>query len=436
MRWREILYPGRLSPWSALGAVAGLGVCFAAVEPASAQTVAPGRAAVARPVRDPAVRRSGDERVRLETIPAEAPPPATGAREAEAPRIEVTHTVIRTEPAAVPGARLALQIDRAVDGARFEWVQVSGPSVEIANPREPAIQITIPDGTDLLGFVLVVARSSVVKVVRVSVPVKRTSPGDGVRPQASWGPRPSSAVKADAGDDQVGLVGHRVTLNGARSVPGDGKTARWVQVAGPTVVAPEHQGAFFSFVPGSPGTYRFLLVVAADGEVSEPDEVSVLVGSPPTNPVAAFGFEPAAAAFAATPPPAPAPLPPPPPSPEQILERVATRLPDAPRVSHEVADVMEAVAERTGLYTSFGTLHSELARRLDVVVPGEPDRTAWVRDVFDPLTAYTARQLLPSGIDLSQPQGVQQTLTSTQQGRLHDHFLNLARAFRAVPMIR
>ena len=58
-------------------------------------------------------------------------------------------------------------------------------------------------------------------------------------------------------------------------------TARWLQIAGPPIVAPQNQGLFFSFIPASPGLYQFLLIIAGEGELSEPDEVSVLIGSPP-----------------------------------------------------------------------------------------------------------------------------------------------------------
>lgn len=405
MLWRAILDPTRLVRVSALT------VLLSAWGYARGAEVAP------------ALTREGPPPVERNAGPAGADGPA-------APRIEVTETEIRTDPPASPGARLGLEAGKKFQGMRYHWFQVEGPAVEIPDPSRPSIQVTIPGGADRLGFVLVAARADLVRLVRVNVPVpgspsRGAAVSDPARPRANWGARASGRVKADAGDDQVGLVGHRVTLNGARSVPGDGKSSRWLQVAGPAVVAPEQQGAFFSFVPAAPGTYRFLLVVAGDGEVSEPDEVSVLVGSPPAaGPAAPVSAAPVAAAGRL-------------PTPEQVLAGALPRLTDARRVGSDVADVLEAVSGRVSLYSSFAVLQNELARRLDVVIPDEPSqRAAWTQYVFGPLTAYTAEQIQPSGLDLGRPQSFQQPLTTAQQERLHDHFQSMARAFRAVPATR
>ncbi len=243
--------------------------------------------------------------------------------------------------------------------------------------------------------------------------------------------QPAGKVHADAGDDQVGLVGYRVTLNGSRSTPGDGKGARWIQVAGPALSGAEQKGGFYSFIPTGPGLHRFILVVAGDGEASEPDEVNVLVGYPPA------GVPFAAPAAGPTPTPTPNPTPSPtagnaPEKPEPMLAARLPHLPNGPRVASNIADVLEAVAERVNLYESFAMLESELGRRLDVVVPSTPaERGLWSRGVFQPLAAYTAAELLPAGLDLRTSQGLQQTLTPAQRERLHDHLLNLARRFRA-----
>ena len=287
---------------------------------------------------------------------------------------------------------------------------------------KPSIQITIPAAAEKLAFLLVASNSEGVRIVRVIVPL----PGEAAR--NSWGPHSSGKVKADAGDDQVGLVGHRVTLNGSRSRPGDGKSARWLQIAGPPIVAPQNQGLFFSFIPASPGLYQFLLIIAGEGELSEPDEVSVLIGSPP-----AIG--------GAIPQPAPAavqpPAPPTVPNPEQIVAAALPKLPNGTRVASDIADVMEAVAERATLYECFAVLQDELTRRLDVVLPAEPaQRTIWTEGVFTPLTTYTAGYFLAAGLDLRQPQGLRQTLTLAQKEQLRDHFQRLARSFRAVTASR
>lgn len=333
------------------------------------------------------------------------------------PEIEVLDTEIRTEEPTVAGARLVLEVGRgAPEGTRFRWIQTDGPPVDVPDPTKGSIEVTIPAGADRLGFLLVAASPDGVRVARVSVPIR----GEAAR--SSWGARPSGAVKADAGDDQIGLAGRRVTLNGSRSRPGDGKGSRWLQVAGEPVLDPKQDGAYFSFVPPRPGSYKFLLMVAADGEVSEPDEVAVEVGTPPT---------PAAPAALAP------PAPPAPPTPAQVVSAALPRLPDGVRLGSSVADVMEAIAQRSSLYESFAALQGELLRRLEVVVPAEPAvRSAWNDAVFSPLTLMTAQKLLAAGLDVRRTEDVQRALTPAQQGLLREHFQELARAFRVVSASR
>jgi hypothetical protein len=344
-----------------------------------------------------------------------------GPSEAPAPRIEVSTSEVRTDAPAVPGAKLALHAGRgAPPGTRFLWIQNEGPPLELGDTSRPSIEVTIPAGAEKLGFILVAAQPELVRVIRINVPLQ----GDPSR--VSWGAQPTGRVKADAGDDQVGLVSHRVTLNGSRSRPGDGKNARWLQISGPPVISPQYQGPFFSFIPTSPGLYRFLLIVAGDGELSEPDEVTVLVGSPP--PGAAGLSAPAVTALEPAVPAAVSLL-----TPEQILSAAVPRLAGRTSVASDVADVMDAIAHRATLYESFAALQSELARRLDVVIPAEPaTRAAWADGVFTPLTAYTTSRLLSAGLDVRQPQGLKQPLTSVQQEIVRDHFERMARAFRAV----
>ena len=408
MQRRAILDPNRVGLWIKPGLLLIALILISGTRLVSAEEPAPREL--------PRQLRFNDRALRPAFFPVTGEP-----AEAAAPRIEVSTSEVRTDSPAVPGAKLALEAGRgAAEGTRFLWVQIEGPPLEIGDPARPSIEVTIPAGAERLGFVLVAARPDVVRVVRVIVPLQ----GDPSR--VSWGARPSGKIKADAGDDQVGLVGHRVTLNGSRSRPGDGKNARWLQVAGPPVTAPQQQGPFFSFVPTSPGLYRFLLMVAGEGELSEPDEVAILVGSPP-------GTGGQTMQSVSTVQPAPPPPPLPPPTPEQILSAALPRLSAGTRVGSDVADVMDAIAHRSNLYESFAVLQSELARRLDVVIPTEPaTRAAWAEGVFSPLTAYTTSQLLAAGLDVRQPQGLKQPLTSAQQEIVRDHFERLARAFRAV----
>ncbi len=433
MRCRAILHARRLAWVSAQGVLLTALTLPGWSDDAQAQDVSP--RSVPGQIRDSALRTAADA---PNIPPGPRGPDREDAGEAGVPRVEVAAVSIRTELPAVPGAQMVLQVDRgAVEGTRFRWFQVEGPPVEIDDPSQPSIQITIPKGAEQLGFVLVAAKANLVRAVRVIVPVQVSPSGpsvasEGTPARDSWGPRPSGKVRADAGDDQVGLVGHRVTLNGSRSIPGDGKTARWMQVGGPSVVAPQQQGPFFSFVPSSPGVYRFVLVVSGEGELSEPDEVTVLVGLPPAAPAAGPAVPPPVPSMGLLPSPAPPQVP----TPEQLLASSLPRLANGARVVSEVADVMEAISKRAPLYSSFADLQNELSRRLDVVIPSEPlQRASWNQGVFQPLTAYTAVELLASGLDLRQPQRLQHPLTPAQQERLGEHFQKL-RGRSAVPTAR
>ncbi|HZW32208.1 MAG TPA: hypothetical protein VFF52_15965 [Isosphaeraceae bacterium] len=425
MVWRVVLNPrwpdrAALAGWLAVLALVGAGETLGAQdlarEPAPARPPAPGRT------------EGGDGG------PAAPVPPPAAAHVLPGPPIEAGAATVTTRTPAVAGARVTLELDRGpVAWSHFFWTQVEGPPVTIEDPTAPSIRVVVPPGAQRLGFLFVASSREVVRVFRVTLPIQQgpamSLPGSGpARAGAFAAPRGSARARANAGDDQVGLVGHRVTLNGSRSLPADGKAVRWVQVSGPVAVAPEQQGLYYSFIPGTPGVYRFVLVVSADGEISEPDEVAVVVGSPPAGTLPGG----AAAAYA---PPAQAPQPAAPAwasAPDQLLATVLPNLPGSPRVAGDVADILEAICQRSSLYSSFGELQSELSRRLDVVVPTDPgQRSSWIQNVFLPLTAATANELLATGVDIRTPQGVQQPLTPAQQERIRDHLQKLAKAFRA-----
>lgn len=312
------------------------------------------------------------------------------------------------------GSRVKLEAEGGDGQTRFRWLQVEGPTVRLEEPTRPTIQVEVPGGGPRLGFVLVAARGSSVRVVRVLIPMRNADGSIIAQP-----PAPTSlakgALKADAGDDQVGLVGHRLTLNGSKSEPNDPRNSRWVQVAGPPIEAPSQEGAFFSFVPTAAGQYRFVLLVSRGGAISQPDEVSVLVGAPP-----APASAPAATLASLAPP-----------GPESMLRSVLPNMPDGERIASDVADVMESIADRSSLYSSFASLQNELSRRLDVIVPDDPARRdVWNRAVFLPLTTFTTVDLAPCGIDPGRPPTLEQPLSPAQRERVRAHFLRLAKAFR------
>jgi hypothetical protein len=355
---------------------------------------------------------------------------AGGTRRMLGPRIESGAAIVTTATPAFPGARITLEINRgSVEWSQFYWTQVEGPPVKIDDPTAPAIRVVVPSGAERLGFLFVATSSEVVRVYRLTVPLQQgssasTSLKDSSQAAASARGAAAGELRANAGDDQVGLVGHRVTLNGTRSVPADGSAARWVQVSGPAVFAPEQQGLYYSFVPVAPGTYRFVLLTSARGGISDPDDVSVVVGTPPPGPAAGGPGAPYGAAPPATPGWAT--------SLDQIVSSVLPHLVDSSRIAGAVADIFDAISERCSLYTSFGELQSEVSRRLDGVIPADPtQRSAWIQSVFLPLTSITANELLASGIDIRVRAGVEQALTPAQQERIRNHFQRMAKAFRA-----
>jgi hypothetical protein len=315
-----------------------------------------------------------------------------------------------------------------VKWSHFFWTQVEGPAVQIDDPSAPSIRILVPAGADRLGFLFVASSRDLVRVFRLTVPIQQGRSGSppGTDPRhsgSSGGTAPAGGVRADAGDDQIGLVGHRVTLNGTRSEPAGVGSSRWIQVGGPAMVAPEQQGLYYSFIPGATGIYRFALLVSAQDKISEPDEVSVVVGTPPgATPPGGVAPPYSASPFAA--PNWPGSL-------DQTLSAVLPQLPGSPRIAGEVAEILEAISQRYSLYSSFGELQSEMSRRLDAVVPKDPSqRSWWIQNVFLPLTAITSNELLASGVDIRIPAGVQQALTPAQQERIRDHLQRMAKAFR------
>jgi hypothetical protein len=224
-----------------------------------------------------------------------------------------------------------------------------------------------------------------------------------------------------------------VTLRGAASSPREGLAYRWVQLDGPSVVAVQQERASYSFIPSAAGQYRFGLLVAGGGSISEPDEVTVLVGTAPMAP--AVTGPPAAPASPSMPVPvpmsAPASMAVPPVPPEQVLAAALPRLADGPAIAMQAAEVFESIAARAELYPSLAEMQAELRGRLDGVIPSEPQaRQAWMQSVFQPLTDYTAAQLATTGIDLRWPQGLAQPPTAIQRRGIRETFLNLARAFR------
>jgi hypothetical protein len=98
----------------------------------------------------------------------------------------------------------------------------------------------------------------------------------------------------------------------------------------------------------------------------------------------------------------------------------------------QAAASFDAIAGRATLYTNFAELSSELMRRLDAIIPADPNwRQFWSQAVFAPLSEHLAGEMLASGVDLRTPQGQQQALGPKQQERIQKIFTLYAREFRS-----
>jgi hypothetical protein len=301
------------------------------------------------------------------------------------------------------GLRVALRGDRSTGtNLKYRWLQTFGPPVQLDEPTGAVARFQVPEGAGTLGFLLMVAGDTGLDVAPVRIDVEGGSPD------------PGAGLLADAGDDQIGLVGRQVTLNGIRSQPREGLAYRWIQVAGPAVSLKLEDRYIYTFVPPSPGLYRFALVVAAEGAISRPDLVDVLVGAPPGTPAAA----PAAAAPARTT--------------HELVVTALAELPEGPQRAGALADIFASVAQRTPLFESYAVLHQDLTRKLEEVVPQEPaEREQWNERLFSPLMARIVERMRVEGLDLASPTGLTAPLDEPRKHELAELFGSIAEGFRA-----
>jgi hypothetical protein len=338
------------------------------------------------------------------TDPGLSPPGASLA----APRGD-EGAVVKYNGTPVAGSRITLGVEGTVaPGTSCRWVQVEGPPVSLGDATKPVVALTVPAGAEKLGFLLVLSNKGETRTIRVNVPIKAAVADP-------------SAPMAEAGDDQVGLVGHRVTLRGECLTLADKVAYRWVQVSGPKMEKPSQDRSYFSFTPAAAGVYKFGLTVAtvvngSTPAISEMDEVQVTVGEPPTSP----GWGPSGVFSAAYPSPAL----------DQAL-RAASGLATRPAME-QMAATFEAIAERSSLYSTFADLSAEMMRRLDAIAPADPaGRQLWSQAIFGPLSQHTAAELRAVGVELGHPQGLYQELNPAQKDKLRVLYGLYAREFRS-----
>jgi hypothetical protein len=334
----------------------------------------------------------------------------------------------RTVGTASPGSTIRLCLEQPVkSGSRYHWVQTDGPPVSLEGQAGPELKLTVPLGAESLGFLLVVSDEQGIKTANFVIPIV------GRATEISTGPR------ADAGDDTIGLVGRRITLNGSESRPSEGLSYRWIQMDGPQLVGLDEAGRFCSFVPAAPGQYRFALVVAHENRISPADFVVVSVGTPPAPtagpvPIPLTGMGGQAVAPAMMPSlPAQAPST----SLDAAVAQALATLDDASMVAGPLAEVFQAASLRMDLYRTYGEIFSEISRRLDAVVPADPIRRGrWNALLFEPLTAQTVASLVPLGLDLRVPGSQDAPLTNPQRQELRGLFERLARRLAAPRVVR
>ncbi len=323
--------------------------------------------------------------------------------------------VLRYSGTPVPGARLAIELEGSADpNATYSWIQYDGPTVPLGDPTGPRIQVTVPPDARRLGFILSIRDPGGLRTARVIIPIEAPAGRDAASAPSPASPS-ASTPRADSGDDQIGLVGRRITLNGTRSTPRGGVAYRWLALAGPRVEQVMQEGPYFSFTPTAAGTYRLGLVVASarggETSISELDEVVVTVGELPS----ALGVGAPGVPTAAI---------------DQMLQGPGG--PAGRMTLEQAAGIFDAIAARATLYSNFGDLSSEMIRRLDAAIPSDQNwRQFWSQGVFAPLTQHLVGEMLSTGLDLRNPPGQNQPLGPTQQDRLQKLFTSYAREFRS-----
>lgn len=333
----------------------------------------------------------------------------------------------------IPGAGQTIRLNAgrsSGEGLRFRWTQTSGPKAVLADSNVATTELIVPEAAEELGFLLVVANREGIDStpLKIPVPSARPSAGDPANETAvdlatlsptSPAGRLTKAVSipptADAGDDQIAIVGRQVTLNGGRSEPRGEIGYRWIQVGGPSTRLTIEENHIFSFVPTVPGIYRYALVVASGRAISKPDVVSVTVAAPTAT----------AAAVPESSPGAPLPM-------QTLASKGLTSVKGGVDSAEILSETFDTLADRMDLYQSYSEMFSEMSRRLDQIVPSDPAwRNLWMERIFTPMTGRLVEALIPEGLDLRRPEAQNAELTAGQRARLAEQFREIAEGFRA-----
>ena len=116
---------------------------------------------------------------------------------------------------------------------------------------------------------------------------------------------------------------------------------------------------------------------------------------------------------------------------EDLARTSLASIAGGPEATDALAENLDAVASRMGLYQSYEDVFSEVSRRLEGSLPAEPaQRAVSAQLLFLPLSSALVEQLRAVGLDLSRSEGASQPLTPAQKGRLVEQFRGIATGFR------
>jgi hypothetical protein len=215
------------------------------------------------------------------------------------------------------------------------------------------------------------------------------------------------SIRADAGADQNADVGDRVTLDGSRSRPSAGGSYRWIAAGGPPIRLLLEDRHTLTWIPESPGVYRFALVVAAEGGISAPDYVEITVAESPKK----TASDPDVAV---------------------VMTGALRSLNATVSTAGALAEIADRIASKAELYESYNMLLQELSRSLDAVIP--PDaatRSSWNERLFVPLSRLLMERLRAESLDLSRPEALGYGFNVPQRVALAAFFHEMASAGRA-----
>ncbi|MBI3583162.1 MAG: 6-bladed beta-propeller [Nitrospinae bacterium] len=175
------------------------------------------------------------------------------------------------------GGGMSYDTDNSPSPLTYKWTQVFGTTVSLNNSTSMTPTF-VPIHEDVLRFQLTVSdglNTSLYDEVEIKVA------GSNIPPVAN------------AGNDQTGIVGIFIKLNGTGSMDKDGDTLtyQWTQVRGASVILSNIYSREPTFTPSQPGIYEFMLLVK-DNITSSSDTVMITVNSPQNSlPLANAGID-------------------------------------------------------------------------------------------------------------------------------------------------